>query len=339
MDPTEKRKEEHIMRALKEESEYAGSSGLEHIEPLHNSLPEVDFAKVDTKTETWGRRFGAPLLITGMTGGYAKAEEINKALAIAAEKHNIPFGLGSMRAMIEKPGLTKTYDVKKAAKELFLIGNMGAFQLKQYSTDKIASIVSKLELDALAIHLNPLQEMVQPEGDKDWSGVIRAIEKHVDKLDVPVIVKETGAGISPSVIERLKPIGIEWFDISGKGGTSWSKIEYMRGGSIVGFEEWGLSTAEALILCKSKARLIASGGIRNGIDGAKALMMGAELFGAARPFLLAWKDKAISQTIDAWIQQLKGVMFLTGSKDITNFKKAPYLINGPLRELILVEKD
>ncbi|RME79379.1 MAG: type 2 isopentenyl-diphosphate Delta-isomerase [Methanobacteriota archaeon] len=319
---TERRKEEHIMRSLEGGSQYREGSGFERVKFLHNSLPEVDFDKIDTGVEAFGKKFGAPLMISGMTGGYAKAEGINKELACVAEEFSLAFGLGSQRAMLEKEELTKTYDVKKEAPSVFLIGNIGAYQLKEYSEERIAWMISKVELDALAIHLNPLQELIQPEGDRNWEGVKEAIGKHVESLDIPVIIKETGAGISPYVIDELKELGISWFDISGKGGTSWSKIEYMRGGSIEGFEEWGIATVDCLLMNRGKANIIASGGIRSGIDGAKAIALGAKFFGAAQPFLKAQQQGKLSETVGKWIEQLKGAMFLTGSKNIEELANA-----------------
>ncbi len=328
MNETEKRKEEHIMLALDEENQYKEKNGFDFIEPLHNSLPEVDFYKIDTRVHYFNKTFQMPLIITGMTGGFNKAREINIKLALAAEKHGIAFGLGSQRAMIEKKELKETYDVKKFAKDIFLIANIGGYQLKVYSKKQIQDIVNEIEADALAIHLNPLQELIQKEGDKDWENVENAIAEIVDHVKVPIIIKETGASLNHFVIERLKKYKIEWFDVSGKGGTSWSKIEYRRGSFVEGFEEWGNQTVLCLALCRNKANIIASGGIRNGIDGAKALMLNAKMFGAAKPFLEALMNNSLDELIENWKTQLKSFMFLTGSKNIESLGKAKYIVKS-----------
>ncbi len=339
---TEKRKAEHIARALKDEANYDKSTLFEDVFLIHNALPEVDFESISTKTMFMGYEFKAPLIIEAMTGGYKAAKEINIGLASAAADKGIGLGLGSQRAMIEKPELSETYAVKKEVPDVFLIGNIGAYQLKEYPPEKIEEMISKTELDALAIHLNPLQELIQPEGDKNWEGVLAAIEKHADRIPVPIIFKEVGSGLSPKTILKLEKIST-YFDIAGAGGTSWSRIEYMRGGSIEGFEEWGIPTALALLMAKHDypdGHYIASGGIRSGIEGAKALALGAEMFGAAKPFLEAYTksggEKSVAELIDKWIEQLKGVMFLTGFNDVKKFKadaRDLVLLKGKLREL------
>ncbi|MEM4295737.1 MAG: type 2 isopentenyl-diphosphate Delta-isomerase [Candidatus Anstonellales archaeon] len=328
MDTTEKRKEEHIKLAMSENALYASGNGFDFIEPLHNSLPELDFYKIDTRIRCFNKLFSIPLVITGMTGGFSKAKEINIKLALAAEKYGILFGLGSQRAMLENKKLKDTYAVKKYAKGVFLIGNIGGYQLKTYNIKRIEEMANDIELDALAVHLNPLQELIQKEGDKNWEHVEQKIAELAEALRIPIIIKETGAGINDNIIKRLKKYNIHWFDISGKGGTSWSKIEYMRSSFVKGFEEWGNQTALCLALCAGKANIIASGGIRNGIDGAKALMLGANLFGAARPFLIEAMNGNLDGLINEWHVQLKSFMFLTGSKNISALKKARYIVKS-----------
>ena len=328
MNATEKRKEEHIMLALDEENQYKEKSGFDLIEPLHNSLPELDFNKIDTKVKYFNKTFNMPLVITGMTGGFYKAKKINIKLALAAEKHGIAFGLGSQRAMIEKKELKETYNVKKFAKDVFLIANIGGYQLKVYEKKQIQDMINEIEADALAVHLNPLQELIQKEGDKNWEHVEHAIAEITDYVKVPIIIKETGAGLNHFIIERLKKYRIKWFDIAGKGGTSWSKIEYKRSNFVEGFEEWGNQTVVCLALCNNKANIIASGGIRNGIDGAKALMLNANMFGAAKPFLDAALNNTLDELIEKWKIQLTSFMFLTGSKNIKKLRKAKYIVKS-----------
>ncbi len=327
-DLTELRKQQHVEKALLSSSQYNKTTLLEEIDFIHSSLPELDWEKTDVRASLFGRKFSLPLLITGMTGGYKKAREINIELAKAASSFNIPFGVGSQRAMIENKDLLPTYDVKKEVEDLFLIANIGAYQLKVYSNSQIESLVKDIDANALAIHLNPLQEIIQPEGDRDWENVLFRIGEVVDYLDVPVLIKETGAGISREVASSLASLGIELIDVSGAGGTSWSKIEYMRGGAIKGFEEWGIPTALSILLCRDVVDVIASGGIRSGIDGAKALALGARFFGSAKPFLQAVYEKRVFQLIEEWKNQLKTVLFLTGTKDIEEFRKKRPIIVG-----------
>ncbi len=344
---TERRKAEHILQALKDSANYKKSTLFEDVVFLHNALPELNFSSIDVSTKFMDRRFSLPLIIEAMTGGYRAAKAINLHLASAAAEKGIVFGLGSQRAMLENPELTDTYAVKEEITDAFLIGNIGAYQLKKYTPDELSTLISRTELDALAIHLNPLQELIQPEGDKDWEGVLSAIERHAEGLSIPIIFKEVGAGLAPSVIERLKDIS-PYFDIAGSGGTSWSHVEYMRGGSIKGFEEWGIPTALALLLAVDafpKGHYVASGGIRSGIDGAKALALGAEMFGAAKPFLQAERgllfkgkggEEAVKALITKWEEQLKAVLFLTGFNDVASFKrgaKAWLAVRGELAEL------
>jgi isopentenyl-diphosphate delta-isomerase len=267
-----------------------------------------------------------------MTGGFGAAREINLAFAEMSEKYKIPMGLGSQRAMVENPKLKDTYYVKKEYPGAFVIGNIGGIQLKRYGTKKVADAISTVEADAIAVHLNPLQEMIQPEGDRDWSGVYDKIAELKQDSSVPVIVKEVGEGISKGVAFKLGKIGIEWIDIAGSGGTSWSKIEYMRGGEPKGFEEWGIPTALSVIMASPFAKVVATGGIRSGIDGAKSFVLGADMFGAAMPFIKAHYEKNINELIQEWLTQFRYSMFLTGSKDIGELKNASYLLRGWLKE-------
>ncbi|MEK6979695.1 MAG: type 2 isopentenyl-diphosphate Delta-isomerase [Candidatus Micrarchaeota archaeon] len=319
---TENRKKEHVEAVLQYSAQYSKSTGLEKFEFLHNALPEADYLKIDLSCKFLGKPLSYPLMITGMTGGYLGAEQINKSLAEFAEKHGIAFGLGSQRAMIENPAMKKTYYVRDVAPKTLLIANIGACQLRKYSFEKIEKMVSDVDADALAIHLNPLQEVIQPEGNTNFEGVLSAISKICGKLSVPVIVKETGAGISMEVAIKLKDAGVQAIDVSGSGGTSWSAVEYLRGGATPGFENWGIPTAESITMCRGVLPLIASGGIRSGIDAAKAIALGAEIVGAAYPFLLALKKKRLDDELIQWENQMKICAFLTGSKNHASLKAA-----------------
>jgi isopentenyl-diphosphate delta-isomerase len=257
-----------------------------------------------------------------MTGGYNDARDINRSLAEAAQKHGLADGVGSQRAMIENPELKSTYEVRDIAPEIPLLANIGAFQLKKYSFEQIESIVSSIEADALAVHLNPLQEVIQGEGDTDYSGVLDALAKTCEKLTVPVIVKETGAGISQDVAIKLKKTGVKWIDVAGSGGTSWSKVEYLRASAVPGFENWGIPTVHSIIECRGVLPLIASGGIRDGIQAAKAIALGADMVGAAYPFIKTLREGKLDKYIELFQKQMRICAYLTGSKTHADLKKA-----------------
>ncbi len=321
---TESRKKDHVDLVLKKDVQYAKSPGFERIDFIHNALPECNFNKIDLSCQFLGKRLNYPLLITGMTGGYKDAERINKGLAEAAEKFGLAFGVGSQRAMLENPELKKTYHVRDVAPNIPLIANIGGVQLKKYGLEKVSSLVSSIEADALAIHLNPLQEMIQPEGDRDFTGVLAAIAGACKNVGVPVIVKETGAGINQDVALQLKQAGVSYIDISGSGGTSWSKVEYLRKGFIPGFENWGIPTVAAIIQCRGVLPLIGSGGVRDGIDAAKCIALGCELAGAAYPFIKSFESSvsSLEKLIETWQQQMKTCALLTGSKNYDELRKS-----------------
>jgi isopentenyl-diphosphate delta-isomerase len=266
-------------------------------------------------------------MITATTGGYPNAGRLNKELARMAEKHGIAMGLGSQRAMIEDPKLAESFKIRKEAPSVPIVANIGAVQLKEYRLETIEKLVSSVEADALAIHLNALQEVIQPEGDTDFKGVLDAIGKTCSRLKVPVIVKETGAGMSRKTAEKLKGAGVKWIDVAGAGGTSWSRIEYLRSKNAVpGFEDWGISTVESIMMCNGVLPLIASGGVRSGIDAAKAIALGADIAGAAQPFLKALVEKRLDRELMTWEKQLRVCAFLTGSKNLAALKTADIFV-------------
>ncbi|MEW5996641.1 MAG: type 2 isopentenyl-diphosphate Delta-isomerase [Candidatus Micrarchaeota archaeon] len=330
MDKTRARKRDHLEICLDEGVEYSRKAGFECMEFLHNALPEINFDEIRLEAEFFGKRI-FPLMITAMTGGVVESAKINLELARAAEKYGFALGLGSQRPMLEG-GSEKSYMVRKEAPSIPIIGNIGAAQLAEYPMDRIAGLASKIEADGLAIHLNVLQEMVQPEGDRDFRGVLKNIGKACDALDVPVMVKETGAGISREVAARLRDAGVKWLDVAGSGGTSWSKVEYERGGMPPGFEEWGIPTAVSILMCKDVLALVGSGGVRNGVDAAKAIALGASVAGASRPFLLAYEDKKLDAVCSGWVQQMKICAMLTGSRDVAALKKAPFAVSRWLKD-------
>ncbi|MFH2106217.1 MAG: type 2 isopentenyl-diphosphate Delta-isomerase [Candidatus Micrarchaeota archaeon] len=331
MKKTESRKKDHVELTLNSKYQYEVSPGFQSVRFVHNSLPELDFDSIDLSSSFLGKKIKYPFMILGMTGGYKDAEKINKDLAIAAEKHKIPMGLGSQRAMIEDKKLAKTYNVRKYAPSIPLVANIGGVQLKKYPMARVKKMIEDVDADALAIHLNPLQEIIQPEGDRDFRGVLTAITKACQELNVPIIVKETGAGISTDVAVKLKDAGVAYVDVSGAGGTSWSKVEYDRGKAVEGFEEWGNATVDSIDMCRDILPLIASGGIRSGIDVAKAIALNAELAGAAYPFLKAQKKKKLDELIGTWERQMKIVCLLTGSSNCLELKNARLIRYGRAR--------
>jgi isopentenyl-diphosphate delta-isomerase len=325
----ETRKMQHVGIALGKKIESRRPAGFENINFTHYSLPEMNFSEVDPSVSFLKRKFSAPLMIVSMTGGFAEAEKINKQLAQATEAENIPLGLGSQRVMLEKPEMKRTFQVRDVAPKVFLAGNIGAVQLQQYSQKQVESLVSSIEADALCIHLNPLQEAIQHEGDKNWKGALRQIEKVCGYLDVPVIAKETGAGINGIVAKELERAGVSAIDVSGVGGTSWSAIELYRKDAKAGeaFWNWGNTAVECLRECAGavKIPLIASGGVRSGLDVAKSIRLGAGMAGAGLPFIKAQNSggmAGIRREIQLWKEELKIAMFLTRSKTLADLKKA-----------------
>lgn len=334
----EKRKLEHVEISLSKNVEASISAGFDEVFLVHNSLPEIDFDEIETAVNFFGKKLSAPLIISGMTGGYEKASEINAKLAKAAEELNIALGVGSQRAAIIDKKLAKSYSiVRKYAKNAFIIANIGAVQLKELGDGEIRSLIDMVEADAIAVHLNPLQEIVQEEGDRDFKGCIAAIDMLKD-YSLPVIVKETGAGISREVAKKIEKAKASAIDISGLGGTSFAGVEYYRKTSDKELAEllwnWGIRTCASVAEVSNSVNIpvIASGGIRSGIDGAKAIALGASYFGLALPFLKAAVRRNAKQTGKRIIKELRVAMLLTGAKSIDELKKVNVVVTGKIRE-------
>lgn len=317
------------------------SSWLECVRLIHSALPELSLEQIDLSSHFAGRQFGAPLFITGMTGGTEEAGQINRDLACIAERLGIAFGLGSGRAMLVDEELASTYQVRSVAPDVFLAWNLGGVQLAQTPIAQVRAALETLGADAICIHLNPAQELMQPEGDRDFRGVLSAIGDLVAALDQPVIVKETGAGISREVGRSLREVGVEWVDVAGCGGTSWVGVEVVRHGAeddpeALALWDWGLPTAASVVdLAGSGLGLIASGGVRTGLDVARAIALGAQLAGLAAPVLQAWFNDGpdgAQQVLEALIGGLRNCMLLTGCRDLAALRMAPRVITGPLRD-------
>jgi isopentenyl-diphosphate delta-isomerase len=335
MDQTAKRKSNHVDIVLNNNIDYTKSTGFEKYEFVHNALPEINYGDIDTSTRFFSHRFSAPIIVSSMTGGFTRARAINAALARFCEEKQIGMGVGSQRQALGNDEYLQSFKVvRQTSKTIFVMGNIGAAQVANgFALDNILKIIDMVDANAVAVHLNALQEMIQPEGDRNFRGVIRGISLLVRKTELPIIVKETGAGINAEVAKELIDLGVSAIDVAGAGGTSWSAIETLRRkekriGN--GFWNWGIPTAEALVQvnalpARKKIKLISSGGIRNGIDIAKSIALGADLCAAAQPFLKALNRggvKELMKEFDFWVEELKGVMFLTGSANLKQLKRA-----------------
>ncbi len=339
-DDITQRKVDHLDLCAEEDVEYRGKTTLlEDVELLHDSLPELAWNEIDASTEVMGKTLRVPLLITGMTGGASRALEINRTLASVAQELGMAFGVGSQRAMQRKPSLAETYRVREVAPDILLFGNIGVVQAAEMSTDEATDLVGSIDADALCVHLNPGQELIQPEGDRDFRGCLDAIARLADELHVPVIAKETGCGLSPRTLAGLASTGVQWVDTSGAGGTTWIGVEALRTPPHerdVGeqFWEWGVPTAASIIYAKRAGfDVVGSGGLRSGLDAAKALALGAKLAGMALPWLRAAHDGGRDAALDfgrITIRALKTAMLLTGSKTLEDLAEAPRLFGARL---------
>lgn len=333
---TESRKLDHL-RICTDKEVCSSKNFFDDLSFVHNCIPEADLNKISTDVEFFGRKLKAPILIASMTGGTDEAKKINENLAIACQKCKIGMGIGSQRAGIEKPELAETYKVRSYAKDIFLYANVGAVQLNYgYNFEKYKKAVEMIDADALALHLNALQESVQPEGDVNFENLLAKIKELCSKLKVPVIAKETGAGINYEQGLKLKNAGIKALMIDGLGGTSWSLVEHYRGSKYaLNFKDWGIPTPVCIKECsKLGIPVIAGGGIRNGIDAAKAIALGADLVQAGLIFLKPAmnSEKEVEEKINLVIRELKTAMFLTGSKNIQELRKNKLIIKGELKD-------
>ncbi|HEY44356.1 MAG TPA: type 2 isopentenyl-diphosphate Delta-isomerase [Anaerolineae bacterium] len=334
---TSDRKSNHLRINLEEDVQSGLTTGLERISFSHNALPEVDLHQVDLSTTFLGKELSYPMVISSMTGGTDTATSLNFALAEAAQEMGVAMGLGSQRAGIEDSALERSYQVRHLAPDILLFANLGAVQLNfGYGIDECRRAVEMIDGDALILHLNPLQEALQPEGDVNFSHLLPKIEAVCSQLDVPVIVKEVGWGISPSVAKRLIEAGVAVIDIAGAGGTSWSQVEMHRAHDearvqlAAKFITWGIPTVDALVGVREALPdlpLIASGGLRNGIDIAKCIALGADLCALASPFLKAAAQSAemVCKAISQLGEEIRICMFATGSGSIKALRQAELL--------------
>jgi isopentenyl-diphosphate Delta-isomerase len=335
---TERRKLDHIKINLEQNVQFPNlTTGLEHYRFMHEALPELDISEIDTTVALFGKRLTSPMLISSMTGGTVEAQAINKNLAIAAQAAGIAMGLGSQRAAIEHPELIPTYAVRDVAPDILLFANVGVVQLNYgYDVTHCRRAVEMVEADALILHFNTMQEAVQPEGDGNFKGLLPKIERVCREVGVPVIAKEVGWGFSERSARLLASVGVAAVDVAGAGGTSWSEVEYHRAPTAFharvarSFADWGIPTADSIQYVRKAApdlTVIASGGLRDGIDIAKCVALGATLGGMAGPFLKAAADSAdaVLSLIRETERQVRVAMFGAAVPDVATLQRTPML--------------
>jgi isopentenyl-diphosphate Delta-isomerase len=332
-DSTQQRKADHIRICLEEDVQFQASSGLEKYRFTHTCLPELNYGDLDIATEFLGIPLAAPLLISSMTGGTEYAQVINQRLAKVAQAYGLAMGVGSQRVAIEQADTAPTFQVRSIAPDILLFANLGAVQLNNgYGWEQCQQAVDLLQANALILHINPLQECIQPQGDTNFKGLLAKIELVCRHLSVPVIAKEVGNGISIQMAQQLINAGVRAIDVAGAGGTSWSLVESQRAPAALQrklgqtFANWGIPTAECLTQIDGaypNIPLIASGGLRDGLDMAKAMSLGANLVGMAWPFLqaAAISEEAVFDQVELLLAELKTAMFCTGSARLSELRQ------------------
>ena len=339
-----RRKSEHIEVAASGAADFAERTTLlEHVHLVHQALPERAVDEIVLETQLAGRTLRAPLVVTGMTGGTPEAAAINRDLARAAARAGVAFGVGSQRAMAEHPELEPTFQVRDAAPDVVLIGNLGVVQARALGTARVIELAKRIGADAFAIHLNPAQEMIQAHGDRDFRGAVDTIARLVEAMPVPVIVKETGCGLSLEAARAIRGAGVETVDVAGAGGTSWVAVEARRAAAgsaaaALGHElwDWGLPTAVAVVAARSAGlTVIASGGLRSGHDVARALALGARAGGMAAPVLRAQRaggEDAAAALLEQVIASIRTVVLLSGGGSAQDLAAVPRHLGRELRD-------
>ena len=334
------------MKIYKEEP---ASTYLEYVKLLHNALPEINYDQIDLSIEFLNKSFSAPLIIDSMTGGTDEAFVINKRLGLIAERYGLGMGLGSQRAGLKSDKLVESYSIaRKVAPNAFLIANIGGAQLSDgLSNSDILKIIKMIDANALAIHLNPLQELIQPEGEPRFKGILKKITNLVNEVEIPIIVKEVGSGISADVAIKLEKSGINSINVAGAGGTSWAGIEKIRADqhneylkSQLGelFWDWGIPTALSILLVSNSVKIpvIASGGLRNGLEIAKCLILGANVCAMAFPFLkrASKSEEELEKFTQLILSEIRATMFLLGAKDVHSLKNTRYILIDKLTNVL-----
>jgi isopentenyl-diphosphate delta-isomerase len=336
------RKVDHLELCATDEVAFRGQSTLlECVQLVHQSLPELAYSEIDPSLRLFGKRLRAPLIIAAMTGGSDASAEVNRELSAIAEARGYGFGVGSQRAMQRTPESAWTYEVRKHAKTTLLLGNVGVVQARECSSEALAQLAADIGADALCVHMNPAMELIQAEGDRDFRGCLETFARLTRELPIPVVAKETGNGISRETAARLRHVGVEVIDVSGAGGTSWVGVEALRApaeGKAVGelLWDWGVPTA-ASVAYASEAGLvsIATGGVRNGLDVARAIALGASAAGIARPVLQALREggrAGAEAFLDRVERELRAVMLLCGARTIADMQRARRVVTGTLKD-------
>jgi isopentenyl-diphosphate delta-isomerase len=341
-----KRKADHLEVAASGRADFTRSTLLEHVHLIHQALPELALDDIDLTTSLVGSRpLRAPLIVTGMTGGTAEATAVNRDIARAAQQVGVAFGVGSQRAMAEHPELAASYQVRDVAPDVVLLGNVGAVQAVAMGPAKVAELAKAIGADALAIHLNPGQELIQEHGDRDFRGVVDAIARIVESAGVPIVVKETGCGLSIQAARSLIRAGVHTVDVAGAGGTSWVAVEAVRAAegsdsAALGTElrDWGLPTAVSVVACvRAGLTTIASGGLRSGYDVARALALGATAGGMAAPLLRAQRAggyEGALREMQRIVHSIRSICLLTGCARAADLARAPRHLGAPLRAFL-----
>lgn len=325
----QKRKKEHVDLSVNHQVTYNKKTGFDRYDFMHNALPEVNVSDVDLSARLLGREFSFPLFISSMTGGYSEAGAVNTIIAEFCEEKNLPFGVGSQRVILENPDQEESFSIVRShAPTAFIAANIGGAQLIGGLEDtKIRKMIDSIQADAVIVHLNPLQELMQQEGDRNFLGIEEGIADLVKKVDCPLIVKETGAGISSNVAQRLLDIGVSVIDVAGAGGTSWSKVENLRENQtdpMHEFDDWGLSTVECIRQVDSlrtnySFEMIASGGIRSAFDILKAIALGADFTASAQPIIKAIVNGGLDplhELFSNWEKQARYILTLVGCDSV-----------------------
>jgi isopentenyl-diphosphate delta-isomerase len=338
------RKTDHLRLCAEEDVEFHRTGSLlSDVHLVHQALPELALDDIDLGTELCGKRLSAPLLIAGMTGGTPRAGALNRELAQAAETLGIGFGLGSQRPMLRQPELCWTYQVREVAPTTLLLANLGLWQACKLDSQQVAEVCRSVGADALCLHLNAAMELVQPEGDRDFRGGVEALARLTRELELPVIAKETGCGISRQAGSMLAASGVRMVDVGGAGGTSWTAVEVLRASgsaAALGEElrEWGIPTAASLRLLDGLGlTLIATGGIRSGLDVARCLALGAHAAGIAAPVLRAHHSggyAGVVRYLKQIIATLRAVLLLCGARTPEELRRQPVVLGEGLRSWI-----
>lgn len=336
------RKDDHIQLCVAEDVGFQQKTTLlEEVELVHDALPELAVGDVDLGMSLFGRTLRAPLIIAAMTGGTARATTINRDLALVAQELGVGFAFGSQRPLLVK-GIRDGYDVRDVAPDALVLGNIGVVQARETPTPRLRALLDETGADALCVHLNPAMEVVQPEGDDNFRGGLDTIRRLVEELGRPVIVKETGCGLSRRVGERLHAVGVRWVDTSGAGGTSWVGVETRRaaaGQRALGarFWDWGIPTAASVAQLDGLGLgIVATGGVADGLDAARAIALGATCAGIARPFLKAQAEglDALRAAVAQTIAELRVACLLTGSRTPADLRRAPLVLGPRLRRWV-----